>query len=179
MSYYNPPIDPPNPETLGSISSQSQTDPRLAAAAGLFWSFDMVEERLVETIELWRRMPSGGPSPFAKDGPWHLIQAEWGDYADADALPRKLPLSRAEYARMIESSAWLAWVQQRDRRLVVLAVTKLAQGHGQVPWMELRKPMGVALGAHGLRKRYGRAVQGICNRLNGGTSRSHASSPES
>lgn len=138
---------------------------RAEAALG-FWSFEAVEARLVETVELWRRMPGGGPSPVAKDGPWHLIRAEWGDYADADAAPRRLPLTRAEHAAMIEASGWLAFAPERDRRLVVLAVTELARGRGQVPWLELRAKMGVRFGADGLRMRYSRAITAIARALN-------------
>ena len=179
MTNYNPPIDPPNSLPLGRITSQLQTDPRLEAAAGLFWSFDMVQERLVEAVHLWRRSPGGGRSPFATDGPWELVKRElFGPAVDKDAPLPRLPLRRSEVAIRDQTSDWLGWVQERDRRLVVLAVTKLAQGHGQVPWMDLRKPMGVALGADGLRMRYSRAIQAICHRLNGGNARSGTSTPE-
>lgn len=176
MPILNPPNDPPN-----SLIQENQTshDPRLAAQAGEFWTFDMVEARLVETVELWRRMPGNGRPPFATDGPWQLIRAEWGDYADPDAQPRKLPLSRAEYAEMMEASAWLGWlVKDEDRRVVVLAVQALAKGAKQVPWKELLKPMGVARGADGLRMRYGRAINAICKRLNRRNARSQSSSPQ-
>lgn len=150
MTDFYPPIDPPMSREVGS-----------------FWTFDAVQERLVEAVELWRRMPGDRPSAAAKDGPWHLIQAEWGDYADADAAPRRLPLSRAEYAAMMEASEWLGWVGERDRRLVVLAVSELARGAAQVPWMRLKARMGVRFGADGLRMRYSRAITAIAVRLNG------------
>lgn len=132
----------------------------------------------MDAVDLWRRMPSGGPSPIAKDGPWHLIRAEWGDYADPDAAPRKLPLTRAEYAEMMEASEWLGLVVERDRRLVVLAVTALARGAAQVPWLELRAKMGVRFGAHGLRKRYSRALTRICHVLNRRNPGGNPSTPE-
>jgi hypothetical protein len=146
----------------------------------VFWTFDMVEERLVEAVHLWRRSPGGGRSPYATDGPWELAASDlWGPDVDKDAPLRPLPLRRREVAARDEASAWLLFVPERDRRLVVLAVTALASGFSQVPWMRLRKPMGVPFGAHGLRKRYCRAIQSICNRINGGNARVIASTPES
>jgi hypothetical protein len=161
-----------------SDSRKGDCDPRLVATAGRLWTLDRLQDRLVDTVHLWRRMPSGGPSPIAKDGPWHLIRAEWGDYADPDAAPRKLPLTRAEYAQMMEASEWLGLVPERDRRLVVLAVTELARGAAQVPWLDLRARMGVRFGADGLRKRYSRALTRICNVLNRGNLRGNPSRSE-
>ena len=179
MSDYDPPIDAPNPFDVGRVSSQTDPDPRVEAAAGTLWTFDAVQERLVETVHLWRRMPGGGHWPFANDGPWHLVKGElYGPDVDKDAPIRPLPLRRAEVAAMEEASAWLEWVCERDRRLVVLAITALAKGAAQVPWMALRRPMGLKLGAHGLRKRYSRAIQTICARLNGGFARAHVSTQE-
>jgi hypothetical protein len=155
-----------------SDAGRVEGDPREASGAGALWTFDMVEERLVEAMHLWRRSPGGGSWPFASDGPWHLVKAElYGPDVDKDAPLRPLPLRMAEVEERDQVSAWLLWVGDRDRRLVVLAVSALAKGHKQVPWMELRRPMGVALGADGLRMRYGRAIQTICNRLNGGNAR--------
>ena len=150
-------------------SDAGRIDPRRAAAAGLLWTFDAVQARMVEAVQLWWRMPGGGQSPYAADGPWDLIRAEWGDYYDPDARPRPLPLSRAEVGRMTEASEWMAWVPERDRRLVTLALAMLAKGAAQVAWMRLRRPLGVRLGADGLRKRYGRAISAIAARLNART----------
>lgn len=130
-------------------------------------SFADIEARLVDTMHLWWRMPGGGRSPYASDGPWELIRAEWGDYADADARPRMPPLSRADIAAMQEASEWLLWVSERDRRLVTLAIAALATGAKQVPWKRLLRPMGLQRGADGLRMRYGRAISSIAARLNG------------
>jgi hypothetical protein len=163
-----------------SDAGRVERDPRLDLAAGTFWSFDMVEERLVETVHLWRRSPGGGRSPFATDGPWQLVKREvYGPDVDKDAPLPRLPLRRSEVAERDEASAWLLLVPERDRRLVVMGVTALASGFSQIPWMRLRKPLGVTFGAHGLRKRYSRAIQTICTALNGGFARVSASRPES
>jgi hypothetical protein len=178
MPDYNPPNDPPNTLFENDQTSQPPIGPIGASLTGAFWTFDMVEERLVEAVHLWRRSPGGGRSPFATDGPWQLVKAEfYGPDVDKDAPIRPLPLRRREVAKRDEVSAWLLFVPERDRRLVVLAVTALASGFGQVPWMRLRKPMSVTLGADGLRMRYGRAIHTICKRLNGGKAWVNASTP--
>ncbi len=129
-------------------------------------SFDEVEDRLVDALhKLWRM--EGGRWPFASDGPWHLIRKEWWDWDARDEKPiRKLPLSRAEMAHMQEALMWLTWVRERDRRLVVLVVRKLAGGAKRPPWLELLEPMGLKLGADGLRRRYERALAKVVRRIN-------------
>lgn len=135
-----------------------------------FWTFEAVQERLVEAMLLWRRMPD-------RERGWLAVKAYWpdlrrhnhfGDYADAEATPRPLPLSRAEIRRMEEASEWLLLVSERDRALVALAVSWLAGGRSQVPWRRLLRPLGVTFGADGLRMRYGRAINRIAVALERG-----------
>ena len=134
-----------------------------------FWTFADVEERLIEAMRFWWHVDGGG-WPFAADGPWHLIAADkswdWDKDRWADALPPKLPLSIEQMKRRDEATAWLLHAPAQDRRLVLLAVRALAAGRKRVPWRQLLKPMGLKLGADGLRMRYGRAVTCICNALN-------------
>lgn len=135
-----------------------------------FWTFEAVEEALIEAVDLWRRSPGGGRWPFAGDGPWQWVRSlEWGDYADPDAVPRSLPLTRAEVARRDAVSAWLGHVPERDRKLVVAAIGQLVRGSARVDWMRLKVVLGVAFGADGLRMRYGRALNKVCKALNAGS----------
>lgn len=152
-------------------------------------TFADVETAMVEAIELWRRSPGGDRgSPFAGDGPWQLMTREGvaGDYDArggivdtdgtrvADTAPPRMPLSRAEVGVRDAVSGWLELVQERDRRLVALAVNQMARmGYRSPAFLELRRAMGIALGADGLRKRYNRAVYGIASHLN-----SHANARE-
>jgi hypothetical protein len=126
-----------------------------------YWSFEDVEERLVEAALLWHRSPGGGKWPFAGDAPWHLADRElYGPDVDKDAPIRPLPLIRAEVARRDEASAWLVYVPERDRRLVCLAVVDKAK-HGRTSWTRLKKALGVRFGVDGLRRRYERAITAI------------------
>lgn len=136
------------------------------AEGSIFWSFADVEARLVEAMQFQWRTESGTWG-FASDGPWHLIVRDWWDWAAHEDKPvPRIPLSREQLARMEEASGWLALAPERDRKLVVLAVTALAAGRKVVPWRALLRPMGLRLGSHGLRKRYSRAMTCICEALN-------------
>lgn len=155
---------------------------------GAFWTFDAVEDRLIEAMRFaWRDTP--GRWPFASDGPWHLMRAAAGDYdargGDLDTPSLRIPLTRAERARMDEAVGWLALIPPPvrpkartagggcDARLVVLATRKLAahrasrdgKPKGQVRWSQLLRPMGMKKGGGALGRRYERAVAAIVAEL--------------
>lgn len=151
-------------------------DPRREAEAGLLMTFDAVQERMVEAMLLWRRAPD-------RERGWLTVRAYWpeisrqgwrvdvdGEHdereADEKPDPRPLPLTRDEVAEMQLVGEWLGLVPEQDRKLVVYALAALASGRRRVPWLRLRRPLGVKLGADGLRKRYGAALAGICAALN-------------
>ena len=132
-----------------------------------YWSWEMVEQCLVETMRLWRRSPGDGRWPFASDGPWHLVKRElYGPDVDKDEPVRPLPLSRADVRRRDQASGWLLEVPERDRRLVCLALLHRARGAKQVPWGKLKRAMGIELGSDGLRRRCERGITDICKALN-------------
>jgi hypothetical protein len=154
-----------------------------------FWTFAAVEERLLEAMRLWWRSPGGGKWPFAADAPWHLMtratriatgglkgrefqlhmQAEDAEETRQwQGRERPVPLTREDVGRRDAASAWIVSVPERDRKLVLLALTQLAAGKAQVSWMRLKPLLGVEFGADGLRKRYWRAVTGIVEALNRG-----------
>lgn len=133
-------------------------------------TFAEVEQAMVETIELWRRSPgSERGSPWAADAPWDLgDQPLYGPDVDKDAPVRAAPLTRAEVAVRDARSTWGELLSdERSRRLLWLAVGQMARtGHKSPSFKELLRPMGVAHGADGLRKRYNRAVYTIARHLN-------------
>lgn len=139
-----------------------------------FWTFAEVERRLVEAMQFQWRMPGDGPSPFAADGPWHLIVPGWEEKlanlalgGTNDAKVPRIPLSKEQIGRMREAESWLVHAPEGDGKLIAMAIRNLAAGRKSVPWTKLLKPMGVKHGAHGLRKRYERAINAICVALNG------------
>lgn len=136
-------------------------------------SFADVEARLVEAMRCAWRQPD-------RERGWLRLKAAWpdvlrhhhfGDQKDFDEAPTMPPLTRAEIAEMEEAFAWIDAVDAADRRLVALALTRLAAGDKQVPWSRLKRSMGIAYGVHGLRKRYNRAMHKICVRANAGLAR--------
>jgi hypothetical protein len=139
----------------------------IEGGAGGFWTWQAVEDRLVEAVHQWRRMPGGGRWPFASDGPWHLIRKQWEDWDARDPKPlRPLPLRRAEMREMEEATEWLLVVPEVDRRLVVIVLTLRARGVNQGLWPQVRNLMGLKWGLEGLRKRYSRGLTAVARHLN-------------
>ena len=145
-----------------------------------FWSWQAVEDRLVEAMGHWWRSHDRD-ARFSLGG---RISSIWRQsWTDRETLalieqvdlpreaPKPLPLSRGDIARMDEASEWLRFVPEADRRLVVLALVKKAAGHSRVPWLKLRRALGVRFGADGLRMRYSRAITAIANSLNSAANR--------
>lgn len=148
--------------------AEGQVPPRLC------WTFELVEERLIEAVTLWRRAPGGGASPFARDAPWGQMRRinEAGDafsfydprgfdMASSDVRLRPLPLVRAEHGRMIEASGWIERFVAEDDRVLVCKVVRIKAGGRRPSWLALLGEMGLVRGADGLRKRYGRAIAAI------------------
>jgi hypothetical protein len=144
------------------------------------WTWQAVQDRMAEALRHWWRSPDGD-ARFSLAGRISSVwQQTWTDRAElalieqlgmeADA-PRALPLSRADVARMVEASEWLAHVREEDRRLVCIVLVYLAKGEKKVPWLKIKRRIGVAYGADGLRKRYSRAITDVANVLNGGKPR--------
>jgi hypothetical protein len=138
-------------------------------------SFADVEQRLVEAMLICWRMPDRERGWMRLRAYWPDVSAEAGDYdarggdlRSSDVAIRPASLTRAEVAAMEEAFGWLDLVPAADRKLVGLAVTALARGAGQIPWLKLRAAMGVRYGAGGLAKRYERAIGEICRSVNGG-----------
>jgi hypothetical protein len=155
---------------------------------GAFWTFDAVEERLIEAMLLWRRSPGGGKWPFAGDAPWQLMtratrieeggfkgrdrqlrmQAEDAEEAQRmEGRERWGALNRDEVERRDEASEWLGWIGEESRKVVVLALTQRARGGDQVDWARIRLQLGLTIGRFGMYRRYTRAITAIVKRLNG------------
>lgn len=144
----------------------------------VFWTFDMVEARLIETVRCWRRMPGGGRWPYAGDGPWHLITAAARAQTVADFLldqvqmgheerPRAGPLLRSEIAAMEEATEWLTWIgDERQRLALVGGLAERARGRKSPGWTALREALADPASPAGLQRRYERAIGFIANVLN-------------
>ncbi|MGE0178972.1 MAG: hypothetical protein AB7O91_04025 [Sphingomonas sp.] len=131
------------------------------------WTFEAVEQRWIEAMRCWRRMPGGGRWPFAGDGPWNLILKDWWHYGARDPeRPRRLPLGREQIAAMEEATEWLGLVPDGDRRLVVLVLGQKLRGAREVDWPAIRSKLSAEISRKGLYRRYRRAVARVANTLN-------------
>lgn len=151
-----------------SIAGRMALQPGAANAPG----FKEVEERLTEAMRLWWRSPGGGKWPFAGDGPWHLVradgsaQAEWDErvhqhFQGGAERPRPVPLSLAQIEERDRVSEWLRFVPDRDRRLVVLALTERASGRKNIRWSWIRRQLDETISPKGLDWRYSKAIHTI------------------
>lgn len=144
-----------------------------AEAAPIVWTFDTVQDALVEAHDLWRRSPRVGHRPIKSCWPNEMLQridagdldARGGDMVAPELRP--LPLSRAEVARRDEVSEWLEYVpSDLNRRIVVLAVAQLASGRSQVSWRKVQRRLRSERGRGALGDRYNKAVGAITAALN-------------
>lgn len=138
-------------------------------------SWQDVEERLVEAMVYCWRLPD-------RERGWLHVQAMWpdirrhtanGDYpgdADRDARPRLPGLTRRQIGEMEEAFGWLDVIDADDRKLVGMAISRLAGGCTQVPWRQLVRPFPRWRAPDGLRMRYSRALTKVCNAVNARTS---------
>ncbi len=143
--------------------------------AGL-WPYEMVEARLIEAMGVARRVPD-------RERGWMTLRAYWpdivrerclGDYDaygylgnSSDIAPARIPLNRAELARMQEAEGWLGRFLDEDaRRLVVLAAGWMVSGR-RVSWTRIGRIMGVKVGREAIKLRYLTAVAQIEAGLNG------------
>lgn len=148
-----------------NIKFNPPIDPSLEREEGRLKSFADVEERLVQAVLVMRRLSDREAGWLRAKACWPDIVRErnMGDYdargVDMEAPTlRPLPATRRDIAEMEEAFAWVLAAKEQDRRLIALAIGTLARGEKRIPWMQLRKPMGIKLGANGLRMRYERAM---------------------
>ena len=147
----------------------------------IWWTFAMVQDRLVEAWAFQRAMPHViRRNPMASDGPWHLVIRDRADLAEQALAGHELvSIGRAtlrpdEVDRMDEALGWVKHVRPTDVRLVSMAIASLERSGHRIAWSEiaprcgLRNRMGRALGPEALQMRYRRAIADIARALNGG-----------
>jgi hypothetical protein len=146
---------------------------------GPFWSFDDVQERLVEAWWFLSRLPDRD-ARFLRTktmGLWDSVsvtfgmtaveQAEYRLYREADP-PRMPPLSRDQVGRMTEALGWLEWIENGEtRRIIYRAVRELHSGRAtRIKWGDMASDPTLPGSADRLRMAYNRSITLICNRLN-------------
>ncbi len=147
---------------------------------------EAMEEALVELRDLEWRAPGEGRSPFAKDGPWHLAQREWGDIAGVysetlmqdqagkvvrawklDSPRPRTPLRMAEVDRLEQLRGWLLLLADpMDRRIIWAASFHLWRGEA-MDWAGMKRAITYPHTAKRLARRYREALCKLVCLVNG------------
>jgi hypothetical protein len=140
---------------------------------GMFWTFETVEERMIEAWGYMMRLPDaerGWLSSASRSSmPAVVRHNAFGDYFEA--APGR-PGLRAAQVTMVESvftgeGAWIDWVFERDRPLIAAVITvKLRRHGGGFGWPDVAHVMGASVQPDALRMRYNRAITRIAAKAN-------------
>lgn len=159
-------------------------DDRDASVAGriadddAFWSFDRVQERLIEAWGFLHRLPDrerqwmrepGAATIYARGQLsrhelWSLYRIDSDDY-DRDQRPKLPGLRSVEVDRMWEALGWIEWVTGRDRKLVGIAIGQMARGAARPSWVGAARSLGWGGHPDTLAKRYATAINRIAINL--------------
>lgn len=159
----------------------------MVPAGTSFFTFAMVEERMIEALQLWRRMPDGDARfglggrissiwrSFVRDREMLIAAGELVQATSSGSVPIRMRPTRDDVAAMEEASEWLLLAPERDRQIIVLALSQRAAGFKRVRWAKVREAMATEHGTRSLGMRYSRAITAIANALNKGSSAPKAS----
>lgn len=139
-----------------------------------FWRFVDVEERLIEAMTVLIRSPDreGGWIGGGGSSVWRMVQDDLTVPADSDKPIITCAFTRQQHDRATEALEWIAkWVASGPTRKVLGQALKqhVLDEPARLDWSDIWKRMGGQRSGwttEGLRKRYGRAITTICNRLN-------------
>lgn len=140
------------------------------------WTFDLVQERLIEAYGVLRRLPD----PDAKNlrvktmSLWDQVsvtagmnaaeQAEYRLYRAGDP-PRAPGVSRGEHDRMEEALSWLLWIKPDIRPIVHIAIEQLWRGNARIDWTATGADPRVSGSFDRARMAYRRSVTAIARKL--------------
>lgn len=144
-----------------------------------------LEDEMAEAVRLsWLLVDRTGSSPFAADGPWHLMtrDARAGDYdargGDMDDAPAPRDTLDVTDMAMIERlGGWLSMLARRPRRgqakvgdvadgaIVAAVMRQRAAGRSQVDWGRVSKAVGRERGKGAVEKQYDRAMDWLAGQV--------------
>lgn len=137
-----------------------------------YWTFDLVEEKMVEAWGFLMRLPDrerGWMASCSRSSlPAVVRTVRDGDYLETtNGRPglRTHEVTLVDRA-LIGEGAWIEWVPTRDRELVATVLTvKGWHVAGGFTWSDVAEEMDWAAGPDALRMRYNRAVSRIAAKL--------------
>lgn len=136
-----------------------------------WWSFDAVQERMLEAWGYMGRMPDGEAAWLRacsrSSMPAIVRSARAGDTLETRTGRPGLRSAQVDLVERVLTGegAWIEWVVPRDRSLVA-TVLRMSGRRTGVEWRDVAESEGGSVGAEALRKRYSRAITGIVVRLN-------------
>lgn len=135
------------------------------------WTFDLVEEKLLEAWGYLMRMPDAErawlKSCERSAMPAVLRSARAGDYLEtrpARAGLRSVEVDLVDQV-LIGDAAWIEWVMERDRPLVAAVMRVMGRARSGFGWSDVAAEMQWVAGPDALRMRYSRAVTRIAVKL--------------
>lgn len=139
-----------------------------------WWTFEMVQERLVEAFGFLDRVTPSGHNPYAGDGPWSQIVRDWRvDYGDRAAVVEdgardRGGLNSVEVDRMEATLGWIKFIPARGnlRRLMGVVILQLLNGGSQPRWADVRRSLKTKQSNDVLRHSYSAAICRIAEKLN-------------
>lgn len=136
------------------------------------WTFERVEEALVEAWGFLMRMPDverDWLNSCAKSSMPKIVRSIGeGDYFEDAPGRRGLRTGEVDLVNRVflGQGAWIEWVQLRDRKLVAAVMRCMGVRRvGGFAWSDVAQIMGWSAGPDALRKRYDRAVHRIAVHL--------------
>lgn len=144
----------------------------------VFWTFALVEERLVEAWRFLQRLPDREAGWLRTNvmSLWREVVPDRLERFEEAPRPR-MGLRTAEVDRMNDTLAWLDHTRPADRKLIGLALRFLATEQASVEWVRIKRDLGWDGTPDALRMRYSRAITRIAHVLNGtDLRRAHVSS---
>lgn len=140
-----------------------------------FWTFALVEEKMIEAWGFLMRLPDrerGWMASSARSSMPAVVRSNRdGDYFETQ---QGRPGLRSHEVTLVERAligegAWIEWVPTRDRELVATVLTvKGWHVSGGFAWSDVAEEMAWVAGPDALRMRYNRAVSRIAARLDKG-----------
>ncbi|MDF0540797.1 hypothetical protein PX699_00445 [Sphingobium sp. H39-3-25] len=139
----------------------------------VFWTFEAVEERMIEAWGYMMRLPDAERGWLAAASrssmPAIVRHNAFGDYFETST---GRPGLRAAQVTMVEAvftgeGAWIDWVFARDRPLIATVMkVKLRQHGGGFAWADVAQAGGGGVQPDALRMRYNRAITRIAAKAN-------------
>ena len=120
------------------------------------WTIEAVAERLGEADQTARRLPPVRVQGYFNVWP-PFVRTEFERMASDHAPPQRFPPSPQDINRMLETMAWMQWLEEDQRHLVWMRAQRY-------PWSDIAKRNGCVIRT--AQRRWHSALSVMCAKLN-------------